>query len=356
MALGRGAWRSVRASVSELFSADCATIRDDAELRSKCLFHQSSVKMCLPAHIGDYTDFYSSREHATNLGTMFRGVENALQPNWLHLPVGYHGRASSVVVTGTDIIRPCGQKQIDNTDPKKGSTYGASKLMDFELEMGFFVGPGNKMGSPINIKDAEEHIFGFVLMNDWSSRDIQKWEYVPLGPFGGKNFGTTISPWVVTLDALEPFRCPASFPEQKDPVPLPYLRDPAYGSYDINLSVAIANEKFPEDKVVTNSNYRYMYWNAKQQLVHHTVTGCNMRSGDLLGSGTISGTSDKTYGSMIELSWKGSKPIDMPDGTVRKFLADGDTVKMTGVCKAEGFSVGFGKCEGKILPARPMEF
>jgi fumarylacetoacetase len=283
---------------------------------------------------------------------MFRGPDNALQPNWLHLPVGYHGRSSTIVVDGTPVRRPKGQLQADATDPKKGSVFGACRLMDFELEMGAFVGIPNEMGESVDITKADEHIFGLVLLNDWSARDIQKWEYVPLGPFTAKNFATTISPWIVTLDALEPFKAPTSAVEQKDPEPLPYLRDPDYHSYDINLEVYIKGEGMEKDALVTRSNFKNLYWNVRQQLVHHTVTGCNMRPGDLLGSGTISGPTPESYGSMLELSWKGSKTIDIGGGNTRKFLQDNDEVLMTGFCQGDGYRVGFGDCNGKILPAK----
>mmetsp|Transcript_24014 Transcript_24014/g.77129 ORF Transcript_24014/g.77129 Transcript_24014/m.77129 type:complete len:438 (-) Transcript_24014:1513-2826(-) len=351
MAMGRPAWRAARNQVQALLSADNASLRDNEALRSAAFFPVESVIMELPARIGDYTDFYSSREHATNVGTMFRGADNALQPNWLHLPVGYHGRASSVVLSGTPVHRPHGQLQKDATDPKQGPIFAPCRLMDFELEIGAFVGTGNALGEPIDIAKAEDHIFGLVLMNDWSARDIQKWEYVPLGPFTAKNLATAISPWVVTLDALEPFRCETSAGKQ-DPEPLPYLRDPKYSSYDIRLEVALANESLKEPAVISRSNFRHMYWTVSQQLVHHTVTGCNMQPGDLLGSGTISGTDPGSYGSMLELCWKGTKPIAMPDGSERKFLKDGDNVIMTGFCQGADFRVGFGTCEGVVLPAR----
>jgi fumarylacetoacetase len=355
MAKGRGAWRDARSRIQALLAADNPTLRDDEALSSKALLPISSVEMQLPATIGDYTDFYSSREHATNVGTMFRGADNALQPNWLHLPVGYHGRASSVVITGTPVRRPRGQLQVDATDPKKGSRYGACRLMDFELEVGTFVGVGNEMGSTISVEEADKHIFGLVLMNDWSARDIQKWEYVPLGPFGAKNFATSISPWIVTLDALAPFKAPTSAGAQTDPEPLPYLRDPDYSSYDIKLNVGIATEGMKEPHNICKSNFKNLYWNVRQQLVHHTVTGCNMRPGDLLGSGTISGSTEDSYGSMLELSWKGSKSLPMPDGSERKFLKDGDNVVMEGFAQGDGFRVGFGVVEGVVLPAHPVE-
>lgn len=356
MELGREVWTATRAQVTDLLSATTATLRDNAALRERALVSMAEVRMHLPARIGDYTDFYSSREHATNVGIMFRGKDNALQPNWLHLPVGYHGRASSVVVSGTDIRRPCGQLQKDPADPKQGSVYGPCRLMDFELEMGFFYGgKGNPMGTPLRMENADDHIFGVVVLNDWSARDIQKWEYVPLGPFGAKNFGTTISPWVVTLDALKEFQCPTSAGKQEDPAPLPYLVDPNYSSFDIKLSVEVQGKEHAAPHTITNSNFRHLYWNMRQQLVHHSVTGCPMVSGDLLGSGTISGATvdPPSFGSMLELSWKGSKTVDFPDGTVRKFLKDGDVVNMKGYCQGDGYRIGFGDCSGTILPATP---
>uniref|UniRef100_A0ABI7ZPT5 Fumarylacetoacetase n=1 Tax=Felis catus TaxID=9685 RepID=A0ABI7ZPT5_FELCA len=294
---------------------------------------------------GDYTDFYSSRQHATNMGIMFRGSENALVPNWLHLPVGYHGRASSVVVSGTPIRRPTGQMRPDDAKPP---VFGPCKLLDMELEMAFFVGPGNNLGEPIPISRAHEHIFGMVLMNDWSARDIQKWEYVPLGPFLGKSFGTTISPWVVPMDALLPFAVPN--PEQ-DPKPLPYLRHDRPYTFDINLSVTLKGEGMSQAATICRSNFKYMYWTMLQQLTHHSVNGCNLRPGDLLASGTISGPEPESFGSLLELSWRGTKAIDLGNGQTRKFLLDGDEVIITGHCQGDGYRVGFGQCAGKVLPA-----
>ena len=299
----------------------------------------------LPVDIGDYTDFYSSREHATNVGSMFRDPDNALLPNWLHLPVGYHGRASSVVVSGTEVRRPMGQTQNGDAPP----TFGPSRLLDFELELGFFTGPGNALGEPIPVEQAADHIFGFVLVNDWSARDIQKWEYVPLGPFLAKNFATSISPWIVTMDALEPFRCAGPV---QDPEPLPYLRSQGPQAFDIHLEVGIQPEGAGEDDVVCRSNFRYMYWNVCQQLAHHTVTGCNVRPGDLMASGTISGPDKGSYGSMLELTWRGQHPLRLSDGSERKFLADGDTVVMRGRAEKDGLRIGFGEVSGRILPAR----
>eukprot|EP00043_Microstomoeca_roanoka_P019598 m.223630 g.223630 ORF g.223630 m.223630 type:complete len:421 (+) comp17026_c5_seq1:114-1376(+) len=345
MALGRPAWSEARQTLQQLLSADEPTLRDNHDLLAVALVPQAEVTMHLPAEVGDYTDFYSSKEHASNLGSMFRDPSKPLLPNWLYIPVGYHGRASSIVISGTPLHRPCGQTRPKEDEPP---VFGPSRLVDFELEMAFLVGPGNALGQPIPIEKAHEHIFGMVLMNDWSARDIQKWEYVPLGPFLGKNFGTTVSPWVVTMDALAPFAC--ANPAQDPPV-LPYLKHDDPYSFDINLGVKIEPEGHA-GKVVSHTNFKYMYWTMKQQLAHHTINGCNVRPGDLLGSGTISGTDPNSYGSMIELSWKGTKEIDVGDGMTRKFLQDGDSVVLTGYCQGDGYRVGFGECRGKLLPAR----
>ncbi|XP_069622586.1 fumarylacetoacetase isoform X1 [Ranitomeya imitator] len=344
MALGRSAWREARQTIHQLLSATEPTLRDSKELRARAFVPQSLAKLHLPANIGDYTDFYSSRDHATNVGIMFRGKENALMPNWLHLPVGYHGRASSVVVSGSPIKRPKGQTRPSDDKPP---IFDASKLLDIELEMAFFVGPGNDLGKPIPIQKADEHIFGMVLMNDWSARDIQKWEYVPLGPFLSKNFATTISPWVVPMEALMPFVLPNPV---QDPAPLPYLQDKSNYTFNINLSVCLQGDGMKEPATLCRSNFKYMYWTMKQQLAHHTVTGCNVRPGDLLASGTISGPDPESFGSMLELSWRGSKPIDLGNGHTRTFLRDGDTVVIRGFCQGEGYRVGFGECSGTIQP------
>jgi fumarylacetoacetase len=344
MAAGRGIWTAVRSALQHLLDENESVLRDSEELRSAALHRREGVTMCLPATIGDYTDFYSSREHATNVGTMFRGKENALMPNWLHLPVGYHGRASSIVVSGTDVRRPMGQIKPENAPP----IYGESRLLDFELEMGFFVGPGNKLGTPIGIESALDNIFGLVLVNDWSARDIQKWEYVPLGPFLGKNFATTISPWIVPLDALKPFLCPGPV---QDPEPLEYLRTKGPASYDIHLEVGIQSPGMAEAAIVSRSNFRYMYWNILQQLTHHTVNGCNAQPGDLMASGTISGPTEDSYGSMLELSWRGSRPVPLGGGEERKFILDGDRVIMRGYAQADDYRIGFGEASGIVLPA-----
>lgn len=354
MAAGRAAWRDARAKLQALFTGADARLKDSAELQAKCMFDTGAVVMQLPCTIGDYTDFYSSREHATNVGIMFRGKDNALQPNWLHLPVGYHGRASSVVLSGTPVHRPWGQLQADAADPSKGSVLGTCRLMDFELEMATFVGPGNAMGRPIAMSEAEEHIFGLCLMNDWSARDIQKWEYVPLGPFTAKNLATSVAPWIITLDALEPFRSSTSAGTQDDPKPLPYLVDPQYSSYDVKLEVSLRPAGSSEEYVISRSNFKNMYWNIKQQLVHHTITGCNMRPGDCLGSGTISGSTPDSFGSMLELCWKGTKPQQLAEGVERKFLQDGDTVTIRGYCEADGMRLDFGEVSGQVLPAIDM--
>ncbi len=344
MATGRPVWSVVRSTLQDLLSDRNPTLRDDSALRERAFFRRENVLMCLPASIGDYTDFYSSREHATNVGIMFRGKDNALMPNWLHLPVGYHGRASSIVISGTNVQRPTGQLKPDDGAP----ILGASRLLDFELEMGFFVGPGNNLGTPITIDNAADHIFGMVLVNDWSARDIQKWEYVPLGPFLGKSFSTTISPWIVTLDALEAFRCAG--PPQ-DPEPLPYLTASLPASYDIELEVAVQSPNATKPHVISHSNFRYMYWSILQQLAHHTVNGCNTRTGDLMASGTISGPTENSYGSMLELSWRGSKTVDIGAGESRRFIQDGDNVVMRGWAQGDGYRIGFGEASGIVMPA-----
>nr|XP_045613587.1 fumarylacetoacetase-like [Procambarus clarkii] len=349
MSLGIPAWREARSTLQTILSDDDPTLRDDPSLRARAFVPQSAAKMHLPAEIGDYTDFYSSIDHATNVGTMFRGKENALMPNWKYMPVGYHGRASSVVVSGTPIRRPNGQTRPKDDEPP---VFGPCRLMDFELEMAFLVGPGNKMGDPISVRDAHEHIFGMVLMNDWSARDIQKWEYVPLGPFLAKNLGTTISPWVVTMEALAPFVVDNYV---QDPQPFPYLQHEDKYTYDIKLEVGIRPDGSDHLGIVSRSNFRHMYWTMKQQLAHHTITGCNIRTGDLLASGTISGPSEESFGSMLELSWRGSKTVDIGNGASRKFLQDGDEVVITGYCQGKGHRVGFGPCVGKLLPAKSLQ-
>ncbi|CAH4030192.1 fumarylacetoacetase [Pieris brassicae] len=351
MALKKAYWSEARATIQNLLDVNNQTLQNDSQLRERAFVKQSEAKMHLPAEIGDYTDFYSSIHHATNVGIMFRSKENALMPNWKYIPVGYHGRSSSIIVSGTPIRRPYGQTlPVEGAEPH----FGPCRLMDFELEMACFVGgPPTKLGERVTAKQAEEHIFGFALMNDWSARDIQKWEYVPLGPFTAKNLGTTISPWVVTVDALRPYIV-ANYPQ--DPPPFPYLKHEDNFNFDIKLEVDLISEKSPVVTTISRSNYRYLYWTVKQQLAQQTITGCNLNPGDLLGSGTISGDTSDSYGSMLELSWKGTKPLRLKSGEERKFLQDGDTVILRGYCVNEnGVRIGFGNCAGKLLPALPFE-
>jgi fumarylacetoacetase len=344
LSLGRTVWREARAEIVRLLSDDEATLRDNAHLRRQVLIPLAEAELRLPIAIGDYTDFYSSREHATNVGTMLRGPESALMPNWLHLPVAYHGRASSVVVSGNDLHRPLGQTKLEAAALP---TFGPSRSMDFELEVGCVIGPGNRLGEPIPIDRAWEHVFGLVLVNDWSARDIQKWEYVPLGPFLSKNLGTSISPWIVPLEALEPFRMAG--PTQ-DPEPLPYLRGDANFTYDIHLEVFLQTAASAEPHRICESNFRHLYWSIAQQVAHHTINGCNLRPGDLLASGTISGPTPDSRGSLLELSWGGTQPLNLPNGETRRFLEDGDHVTITGWCQGEGYRVGFGEVTGTLLP------
>jgi fumarylacetoacetase len=343
MALGKDVTRAVRDRLSEILDEN-ETKWNSREMAKHIFYKMDEVELLIPIQIGDYTDFYSSIEHATNVGIMFRDPANALLPNWKHLPVGYHGRASSIVVSGTEIKRPKGQ-QIPKDS--KQPVYGPCKLLDFELEMGFVIGQKTNLGDTVSIQKAEDYIFGMCLFNDWSARDIQKWEYVPLGPFLGKNFASTMSSWIVVMDALEPFRVPG--PAQDPPV-LPYLKYDGDKNYDINLAVKIKPEG-SRSTIVSESNFKYMYWNMSQQLTHHTVNGCNINVGDLYASGTISGKTPESYGSMLEISWQGTKAVQMADGTERKFIADGDTVILEGWCEKDGVRIGFGEAVGKVLPA-----
>jgi len=345
LALGRPAWRKAREVLQHLLAADTATLRDDTQLRARAFHAQKEVMMHLPARIGDYTDFYSSYHHAHNVGTMLRGPENALMPNWKWLPVAYHGRASSIVVSGTDVRRPHGQtKAPDAATP----TFGPSRSFDYELETAFLIGPGNALGERIPIERATDHIFGLVLMNDWSARDVQGWEYQPLGPFLAKNFCTSISPWVVTLDALEEFRKP--LPSQ-DPEPLPYLRAEKDFTYDIQLEARLQTATMSDPHVITRTNFQNLYWSIAQQLAHHTVNGCNLQPGDLLASGTISGPTEDSRGCMLELTWRGANPLTLPNGETRKWLDDGDGLTITGWAQGDGYRVGFGEVAGRVLPA-----
>ena len=343
LALGRPSWRKVREVLQHLLAADTSTLRDDQELRKRAFHQQKDVVMQLPARIGDYTDFYSSYHHAFNVGTMFRGPENALMPNWKWLPIAYHGRASSIVPSGTEVRRPHGQiKPPDSNAP----IFGASRALDFELETAFLIGPPNELGQPIPIAEAVDHIFGMVLMNDWSARDIQTWEYQPLGPFLAKNFCTSISPWVVTLEALEPFRQPLS---PQEPAPLEYLRLPNDFTLNIELEARLQTARMSAPQTITRSNFRNLYWSMAQQLAHHTVGGCNLQPGDLLASGTISGPEENARGCMLELTWRGANPLQMPDRETRKWLEDGDSLTISGWCQGDGYRVGFGEVSGRVI-------
>lgn len=345
IALGKPMCRRVRERISEIFNKDNPELRDNAEARKKCFFNVKDVQMCMPIKIGDYTDFYSSKEHATNVGSMFRDPKNALLPNWLHLPVAYHGRASSIMVSGQNFHRPKGQMTPPGSEEP---VFGPSKALDIELETGFIIGKSTKLGESVSTKDAEDYIFGMVLFNDWSARDIQRWEYVPLGPFLAKNFASTISPWIVTLDALEPFHVKA--PEQEKKV-LPYLEHASEKTgLDITLEVYLQPDKKEGMKICT-SNYKYMYWTMDQQLAHHTVNGCNINVGDVMASGTISGPTPDSFGSLLEITWGGSKPLTFPDGTTRKYLEDGDTVTIKGYCQKDNVRIGFGEAKATVLPA-----
>jgi len=345
MSLGQDSWRKLRQFLQIELSQNSKLFNADATLLDRVLLKRSDIKMKLPFDIAGYTDFYSSKEHATNMGTMFRGKDAALFPNWSHMPIGYDGRASSIVVSGTDIVRPKGQSKGD-ADP--APKFGPSRALCCELELGTVIGSGSRMFEPIPIAQASEHVFGFVLLNDWSARDIQKWEYVPLGPFLGKNFATSISPWVVTLEALRPFLCEGPI---QDPSPLEYLKSNSPYNLDINLEILLKTPTMGRPEAISKTNSRLLYWNFCQQIAHHTSNGCNLACGDLLGTGTISGSEPGTYGSMIELSWAGKTPIQLSSGETRIFLEDGDTLYMRGVAQKDNLRIGFGEVTGTVLPA-----
>jgi fumarylacetoacetase len=346
MALGPNVWSQTRARISQLLRHDHPELRDNAALRVRALVPRRDATLHLPLHVEGFTDFYSSKEHATNVGVMFRDKSNPLLPNWLHIPIGYNGRASTVVVSGTAIHRPCGQLKPPTAEVP---SFGPCKRLDFELEMGVVVGQPSRMGDRLTAAEAEAMIFGFVLLNDWSARDVQQWEYVPLGPFQAKAFATSISPWIVTREALEPFRVEG--PKQ-DPAPLPYLQQSRPNNYDLTLDVGLKTAKMRQAQRICRTNFKYMYWSSAQQLVHHASSGCAMTVGDLLGSGTISGADKDQRGSLLELSWGGAEPLQFADGERRTFLEDGDSLIMTGWCQGDGYRVGFGEVEGTILPAK----
>jgi len=345
MALGPQVWSTTRTRISELLRHDNPRLRDNKLLRARALLPMADVRLHLPIAVAGYTDFYSSKEHATNVGVMFRGKDNALQPNWLHMPIGYNGRASTVVVSGTKVRRPRGQLKPPTAETP---SFGPCKRLDFELEMGVVVGQSSELGEMLTEAQAEAMIFGFVILNDWSARDIQQWEYVPLGPFQAKAFATSISPWVVTSEALEPFRVQGPV---QDPVPLPYLRQAGANNYDLELDVALRTPGMNAAQNICRTNFKYMYWSSVQQLVHHASSGCAMNVGDLLGSGTISGPEKPQRGSLLEISWNGSEPIELPGGIKRTFLEDGDSLRMRGWCQGDGYRVGFGEVEGTIVAA-----
>jgi fumarylacetoacetase len=341
---GKKTWRLVRNRIGDLFDSENPKLRDNKTHRDIIIFDINEVEMQLPVLIGDYTDFYSSKEHATNVGKMFRDPDNALLPNWLHIPVGYHGRSSTIIPSGIPVHRPMGQTlPVGDTQP----VFGPSRLVDFELEMAFITTDANIMGENIPITEAEDYIFGMVMLNDWSARDMQKWEYVPLGPFLAKNFASSISPWIVTMDALEPFRTKG--PKQ-EPAPLPYLQQKGKHAYDISLEVYLTPHN-GEPNLVSKSNFKYMYWSMAQQLAHHTSNGCKVNSGDMMGSGTISGPTPESFGSMLELTWGGKNPIKLSNGSERKFIEDNDTISMKGYCKNSQVRIGFGEVACKLLPA-----
>jgi len=358
MAAGHSVWSATRRRLVALLAAEDATdaagetvkadrgLRDDSDLCERVLVDRSKVTLHLPCRVHSFVDFYSSKEHASNVGSMFRDPENPLLPNWLHIPIGYNGRASSVVVSGTDVTRPCGQTKANDAD---APSFGPSRLLDVELEMGFFTGPENRLGEPIPIDQCMDHVFGMALVNDWSARDIQRWEYVPLGPFLGKSFATSVSPWVVPMEALAPF---AATPPKQDPQPLNYLRWKQDTGYNINLEIHLSAKGDNKPTRICQTNFKYMYWTIAQQLAHLTSNGTNILPGDLYASGTVSGPTPDSFGSMLELCWRGTKPIKLDSGQERKFLQDGDTVTLTGSCEAPSYRVGFGEVTGTILPAR----
>ena len=341
--LGKPVTTAVRKKIQELLLEGSLLSKDEKSIE-ECFYNLDQVKMMMPVHVPNYTDFYSSIEHATNVGKMFRDPANALLPNWKHLPVGYHGRASSIVISGTDIHRPKGQMKPADAD---SPVFGPCKQLDFELEMAFIVNKNTEMGESISTSQAEDAIFGMVIFNDWSARDIQSWEYVPLGPFLGKNFGSSVSPWVVTLEALEPFRTASP---QQEPEVLDYLKFSGDKNFDIQLEAYLQPAKGTE-ALISQSNYKFMYWNMCQQLAHHTVNGCNVEVGDMYASGTISGTDSNSFGSMLELTWRGQNPLMLNDGQERRFIEDHDTVIMRGWAQKGDIRVGFGEVTGTILPA-----
>jgi len=355
---GPSTWRAVRRRLSALLREDNGELRDDADVRSRVVVKMGDVEMLEPVEIGDYTDFYASIHHATNVGSMFR-PDNPLLPNYKHIPIGYHGRASSVVVSGTPVTRPNGQTKADEAE---GPTYGPCKLLDYEMEVGAVVGVANELGRPISINHAEDHLFGLLLCNDWSARDMQKWEYQPLGPFLAKSFITSVSPWIVTMEALKPFRVPSFERESGDPQPLPYLtseQNSAHGGVTLTCEVYVSSETMRERNVaplrLSSGSFADMYWTVSQMLTHHASNGCNMQPGDMFASGTVSGPEKSNRGCLLEYTWRGSEPVELPTGETRKFLQDGDEVIMKGFCTAPNARrIGFGECRGIVHPAASL--
>ena len=342
--LGKAITKGVRVRVMDLLKEGNTELKDNPSVKAKAIKLQKDVRMLMPVRVGDYTDFYSSIDHATNIGTMIRDPKNALMPNWKHLPVAYHGRASSICVSGHSFYRPKGQQKPPDAEQP---VYGPTKALDIELEMAFVIGKSTQMGESVSTSSADDYIFGMLLFNDWSARDIQTWEYVPLGPFLAKNFASTVSPWIVTLEALEPFRAKGY---EQEPKLLPYLEYYGERNLDIKLDVFLKPEAGEENKICS-SNYKYMYWTMEQQLAHHTVNGCNINVGDMMASGTISGPDPSEYGSMMELTWRGTKPITLKDGSERKYVNDKDSIIIRGYCEKEGLRIGFGECTAQVLPA-----
>ena len=343
MSLGQEAWKEARETLIDLFNDDNALLKNNEGLQSRVLIPIEEVTLVLPIEINNYTDFYSSEQHARNIGKIFRGNDE-LMPNWKHIPIGYHGRASSIVLSGTNVPRPNGQILNASNEPE----FKPSQKIDFELEMGFIMGTGNTLGEPIDINQAQNHIFGMVLVNDWSARDIQRWEYQPLGPFLSKSWATSISPWIVTMEALSPFKIDAPV---QNPAPLNYLKEDNRITFDINLEVQLGAAQIQKPTTISKTNYKYLYWSMAQQLTHHASNGCNIQTGDLYASGTISGNTPNSYGSMMELSWNGEQPVELESGENRTFLKDGDQVIMTGYSQGDGYRVGFGEVSGVVLPA-----
>ena len=348
MALGASVWRATRAGIVDLLAAEPQLPADLTALVSRALVPSSAARLHLPFAVAGYTDFYASKEHATNVGSLFRDPKNALMPNWLHIPIGYNGRASTVVVSGTQVRRPLGQTKPPNV---QGPLFGPSRCLDYELELGAIVGVPNRMGQPVTVAEAHAMIFGYVLLNDWSARDIQAWEYQPLGPFQSKAFATSIGPWIVTAEALEPFRVPT--PDHVPPL-LPYLTEHGHYNFDLHLEIELRPDGVDQGTVISRTNQRHMYYSAPQQLAHHAVSGCAMRTGDLLGSGTISGPTPDSLGSLLETTRNGTEPLDLPGAGQRSFLQDGDTVTFRGWCQGDGHRIGFGECIGTIVPAPPQ--